>query len=467
VNADGIAAARLLGEQHVARRGGGNVGAQLGDGGSAVVFKWEQGDLVRALKVYDPKFLNSDGAPAERHRLELQRRLIGRHCDSMVDTLAVEEDLGTCFLTMEFFPGDELKKVVGKVPDEAVASLAGQLVEAVRFLERFGLVHRDIKPENILVSSDFSQLKLLDLGVVREISAEEERVDATDQGQRRPFIATAQYSSPEYLFRLEAPSPELWKALTLYQIGGVLHALVCKRCLFEKSVAADNKYALAMAVMREAPNFEGASADVAEWAALAARCLTKDSALRLQIVDWPDFEMKEESARDKLKRTLQARAATADRAIVDETRIHAMRRNRADRVGSVVQELRQKLLAEYAPQLRVTELPRHEGRAGVFLTLADEQLGVQLAIEFGWESGVRENFAAVRLAAKATSAHEDAAFSGERRAIGEIDAEGLGKGPLLESLVDATSEILFKHSALVATGSVAEGADLVALTWTK
>jgi hypothetical protein len=421
---------------------------------------------VRALKVYDAKFLNSEGAPAERHRLDLQRRLIGHHCDSMVDTLAVEEELGTCFLTMEFFPGEELKKVIGKVPDAAVASLAGQMVEAVRFLESYGLVHRDIKPENILVSADFKQLKLLDLGVVREISNEEERVDATDQGQRRPFIATAQYSSPEYLFRLQSPSPELWKALTLYQVGGVLHDLVCKRSLFETSVAADNKYALAMAVMREAPNFAGASADVAEWAALAARCLTKDSALRLQIVDWPDFEMKAESARDKLKRALIARAATSDRAIVDETRIHALRRNRARRVANIVQELRKKLLAAYAQQLRVTELPGHEGRANVFLNLADEQLGVQVAIEFSWELGVRENFAAVRLAAKATPAHGDGALSGERRAIGEVDVEGAGEGPLLESIVNATSEILFKHSSLAATGNVVEGADLVSLTWT-
>lgn len=467
MKADDIKGARVLGEQYVARRGGGTLGAQLGDGGSAVVFKWEQGDVVRALKVYDPKFLASESAPAERHRLQLQARLIGQHCPSMIDTLAVEEDLGTCFLTMEFFAGDELKKVLGKVPDAAVPSLVHQLVEAVRFLERFGLVHRDIKPENILVSADFSQLKLLDLGVVREISAEEERVDATDQGPRRPFIATAQYSSPEYLFRLEAPSADLWKALTLYQVGGVLHDLVCKRPLFEKSVAADNKYALAMAVMREAPSFDGISADVAEWAALAARCLTKDSALRLQVVDWPDFEMKQESPRDQLKRALMARAATTDRAIVDETRVHALRRNRENRVVSIVQDLRQTLVKEYSPHIRVTELPIHEGRAGVFLSLADEPLGVELAIEFGWESGVRENFAAVRLAAIATRDHGGAELSGERRVIGEIDLEGVGQGVLLESLVNTTSEILVKHGALAATGNVSESADLVALTWMK
>lgn len=467
MKADDIAQARSLAEQYVARRGGGDVSTQLGDGGSAVVFKWEQPGLVRALKVYDPKFLNSEGALAERHRLELQRKLIGQHCDSLIDTLAVEEDLETCFLTMEFFAGSELKKVIGKVPDTAVASLAWQLVQSVLFLESFELVHRDIKPENILVSADFSQLKLLDLGVVREISAEEDRIDATDQGERKPFIATAQYSSPEYLFRLLAPSADLWKALTLYQVGGVLHDLVCKRPLFEKSVAADNKYALAMAVMREAPSFEGASADVAEWSALAARCLTKDSGLRLQIVDWSDFEVKTESARDKLKRALTARAATADRAINDETRIHALRRNRSDRVSNLVDELRKQFLVEYSPQVRVTDLPRDEGRAGLFLTLADAQLGVQLAIEFAWESGVRENFAVVRLAAKATLEHEIPAFSGERHPIGEIDIEGTAERPLLESLVNAASEVLVKHGALVDIGGIAAGADLIALTWMK
>ena len=342
------------------------------------MFLWKRPSKVCALKVYDPKFLASEAAPAERYRLNLQRRLINKHCPSLIDTLAVDEELGTCFVTMDFFDGVELKKVIGKVPDVAVAQLIRQLVDAVLFLQGMGLVHRDIKPENILVSPDFSQLRLIDLGVVREISDDEDRVDGTDHGEKRPFIATAQYSSPEYLFRLEPPSDDLWKALTIYQVGGVLHDLVCKKPLFEKAVAADNKYALAMAVLREAPDFSSASTNISRWASLAAHCLSKDSALRLQIVDWTDFEERVESAKEKLKRVLTARAASADHADLSENQAHSLHNARIKRLEEVMEGLHNQLISDFSPQLRVSRLGANESRACLLLKLSDVDMRLKL-----------------------------------------------------------------------------------------
>lgn len=462
---DDIENCRQLAEDFVTLQGGGSVGEMLGDGGSAVVFPWDKEDRVYALKVYDPKFFTAERDSAERHRLELQRRLIGQSCPSIVDTLAIDEQLTTCFVTMEFFSGIELKKVIGKVPDTAVGPLIRQLVEAVLFLEKFNLVHRDIKPENILVSSDFTQLKLLDLGVVREISGAEDRVDGTDHGEKRPFIATAQYSSPEYLFRLEPPSKALWKALTLYQVGGVLHDLVCKKPLFDRAVAADNKYALAMAVMREVPDFAGASVDVSSWTSLAARCLTKDSGLRLQLVDWPDFVAHSESAREKLKKAIATRAISLHQAELNEAQIHNLRSSRKEQMNKLVGELRNQLISEFSPDLRVSELEKSESRACLFLKIMDVELGVKLAIECSWDTGVRERFATVRLAAKAALKHEQIELSGARRAIGEIEVSGVAHAELLDSLMEDISNILIKHGELSETSGISDDADLVVITW--
>jgi len=465
VKADDIEVCQTLAEEFIATQGGGRIVTTLGDGGSAVVFKWEQQGVLRALKVYDPKFLASDAAPAERNRLDLQRRLVNHHCPSMVDTLAVDEHLGTCFVTMEFFDGVELKKVIGQVPDDAVEALITQLVAAVQFLENFGLVHRDIKPENILVSADFTQLRLLDLGVVREISGDEDRIDGTDHGDRRPFIATAQYSSPEYLFRLEAPSPALWKALTIYQVGGVLHDLVCKRPLFDKAVAADNKYALAMSVMRERPDFLGASAKLSNWAALSARCLAKDSDLRLRTVDWPDFVARAQSPMEKLKRALAARAASAARAELNETQAEVLHQARERRLVNVVDELCNQLINDFSPHLRVSYLCSDASRLCRLLRLTDVRLPVHLEIECSWESGLREKFGAVRLAARAAQEEESNRNEGAWRPIGEVHVDGTGQDQLFHMLVETVSDLLVKYVDLMETGGVADGADLVTLTW--
>lgn len=463
-----VDACRALATKYVSARGGGEVGATLGNGGSAAVFRWDTGSITKALKVYDPKFLSGPAAPAERFRLGLQRRFIGNHCPSLIDTLAVEEEHGTCFVEMEFFPGKELKRVLADVPDDAIAPLIGQLVAAVQFLDSLGIVHRDIKPENILVSADFREMKLLDLGIIREITEGEDRPDGTDHDERRPFIATAQYSSPEYLFRLEAPSPSLWKALSIYQVGGVLHDLVCRRPLFERAVAADNKYALAMAVMQEQPDFAGVPAHLSAWAALAARCLAKDSRVRLQSVDWGDFTVATESPADRLRRALSGRAARAVQAEEVLAQAVTLGRQRAAALNDLVNGVRRQLLTDFSPQLRIALQGVDEHRGILRLTLDACALEVLVALECRWEEGIREAIGTVSLAAMAVHQQGEGlppdTFSGARRFVGELSI-GATSTPLLTSVIEAVSQLTVKHAEMVDAAIATAGLDLVAMCW--
>jgi hypothetical protein len=463
-----VEACRALAAKYVVTRGGGEVGACLGDGGSAAVYRWDTGAATKALKVYDPKFLNGPAAAAERFRLGLQRRLIGKHCPSLIATLAVDEEHGTCFVEMEFYPGKELKKVLADVPDDAIASLIGQLVTAVQFLDSLGIVHRDIKPENILVSADFKEMKLLDLGIIRETTEVEDRPDGTDHGQRRPFIATAQYSSPEYLFRLEAPSPLLWKALSIYQVGGVLHDLVCRRPLFERAVAADNKYALAMAVMKEQPDFPGVPAHLSAWAALAARCLTKDSRVRLRAVDWSDFSVATESPADRLRRALSGRAARAVQAEEVLAQAVTLGRQRAAALNDLVNCVSRQLLADFSPQLRIAMQAGDEHRSVLRLALDACPLEVLVALECRWQEGIREATGTVSLAAMAVQQQAEGSppdnFSGARRFVGELSVAATS-APLSTGVVEAVSQLTVKHAELVDAAMATAGLDLIAMCW--
>lgn len=458
---------RSLATKYVSARGGGEVGTTLGDGGSAAVFRWDTGSATKALKVYDPKFLKGSTSSAERFRLGLQCRLIGNHCQSLINTLAVEEEHGTCFVEMEFFSGKELKRVLADVPDDAIAPLIRQLVAAVQFLDSLGIVHRDIKPENILVSADFKEMKLLDLGIIREVTEVEDRPDGTDHGQRRPFIATAQYSSPEYLFRLEAPSPLLWKALSIYQVGGVLHDLVCRRPLFERAVAADNKYALAMAVMKEPPDFAGVPVHLSSWAALAARCLAKDSRVRLKSVDWGDFCVATESTADRLRRTLSGRAARAVQAEEVLAEAVTLGRQRAAALTELVNGVRLQLLADFSPQLRIALPAGDEHRTILRLTLDACALDVLVALECRWDEGIRKETGTVSLAAMAVHQQGEGpqeAFSGTRRFVGELFV-GAASTPLSTSVIETVSQVTVKHAELVDATIATAGLDLINMCW--
>jgi serine/threonine protein kinase len=262
-------------------------------GGSAAIFEARQNGQACAIKVYSPSLFAGRAGEAELRRLRLQRDLIGHDCANLVAVSSVEEALGTAFVVMEFIPWPTLKDALAEFPDNAIVPVIRQLVSAVRFLDAKGIVHRDIKPENIHVAPDFTQIKLIDLGVARELQrADEEAGDATDQGATRRFIATAQYSSPEYLFRLDAPSPKLWKGLSIYQVGAVLHDLITKRPLFQQYVDTGNRWLLTRAVLQETPSLVGSNPfHLASLKALAQRCLVKDLELRLTLVDWSDFEL--------------------------------------------------------------------------------------------------------------------------------------------------------------------------------
>jgi eukaryotic-like serine/threonine-protein kinase len=304
-----------LAEAYASTRGG-QLDKVLGAGGSAAVFLLWTGARATALKVYDPAFFDEQNGPAELRRVELQRALMGHDCPNLVGIESVVTDHGTSFVEMEFVDWPTLKGVLSQVPDDRIASLMSQLVVAIAFLDSKGIVHRDIKPENILVSPHFHDLKLIDLGVARETHEHEEAVDATDHSGRRPFIATAQYSSPEYLFRLQAPSAHLWKSLTIYQLGGVLHDMVMKKPMFHAAVATGNKFNVAAAVLREVPSLQGVASRLLPLATLASHCLVKDPQLRLRLLSYDCFATTATSSAEQLRDRV-ARASKAKRAASD------------------------------------------------------------------------------------------------------------------------------------------------------
>ncbi|HBN8511128.1 TPA: serine/threonine protein kinase [Pseudomonas aeruginosa] len=369
----------------------------LNAGGSAAVYKVETPYGVRAYKVFDPKFVNDDDNSKEKQRLELQKRLINHGCEQLVQTYSIEMAEGTAFVEMEFVAWPQLKKILKDVPDESVIPLIKQLTQAVRFLEDLNIVHRDIKPENIHVSPDWTCLKLLDLGVVREFDPGPDAAE-TDQGNLRPFLATAQYSSPEYLFRLDEPSAALWHALNFYQVGAVLHDLVMKESIFQSEIEAGNRWLVAKAVLTQMPSFtDGNPARLAHLKALARKCLTKDISTRLNIVDWSAFDLLDSNETLlTLRRRLESRRALGD----DE----ATRRLRFDREqfrDVLIAKVREQLISTCQTDLPIRFYSAAPGERESSDFLLTPAIGVVIGIRLmmDWQTGVYLKTANIKMSA--------------------------------------------------------------------
>jgi serine/threonine protein kinase len=271
--------------ERLCSRNGWGTPRYIDNGASAAVYCIEANGKAEALKIYDPEFFKGANALIETKRIELQQQLIGHGCSHLVDVKEAGEIVEdrTWYLRMEFSPWDSLEKKLAYVPAEKVHALIKQLVLAVKFLEGRGLVHRDIKPANIVVSDDFNDLKLLDFGVLRRIAFDE---GSGTEGHR--FIATAQYSPPEFLSRYEEPGEEGFAAINVYQVGAVLHDLITKTPLFAEQKATQNKFILFKAVTEKRPRVMGDSVSP-RLIALCGAALDKDPISRAKSVTLDDF----------------------------------------------------------------------------------------------------------------------------------------------------------------------------------
>lgn len=356
---------------------------ELGSGGSASVYLLENDKKLTALKVYDPTFLDEKNGPSERRRIDLQRKLIGHDCPTIIGIVNILLEDGTCFIEMEYVDWKNLKEVIPDTPSDQVENLFCQLSSSVQFLDNLGLVHRDIKPENIMVDAEFKNLKLIDFGVIRETGNEEDPIDGTDHGLRRPFIASAQYSSPEYLFRLKEPSVEMWRALTIYQLGGVLHDLIVKKPLFFDIVQSENKFTLAMAVLTEVPKFTNTPIVLKSWAIVASNCLVKDPDLRLALVSLADMVPSSGHGAERLKQFTNQKKALRSAKDARDHQDAQIKHTRSNTLRNLQNAVRQKLISTVDKAYGIT-IDIQEDITIKFEFEMDHAIKLQVTCHFEW-----------------------------------------------------------------------------------
>ncbi|WP_279387438.1 serine/threonine-protein kinase [Rubrobacter taiwanensis] len=166
----------------------------LGEGGMASVYKAEDTVLGRtvAIKVLHPRYA-SDEAFRRRFKQEA-RAMASLDHENIVKVYDISQDDGTPFIVAEYVEGRDvgaLLKTNGRFNERFTRRIAIQLLRALAYAHRRGVIHRDIKPSNILITQD-GTVKVADFGIARLVEDE-------DVGRPGEIIGSARYMSPEQL----------------------------------------------------------------------------------------------------------------------------------------------------------------------------------------------------------------------------------------------------------------------------
>jgi eukaryotic-like serine/threonine-protein kinase len=167
---------------------------ELGKGAMGVVYEGFDPAIERivALKTIRADQLGGEDAPEILARFRREAQAAGRLTHPhIVAVYELGEDGATTFIAMEFVKGRSLKEYLEqrtRFTTPQLARIMTELLAALDYSHRHGVVHRDIKPANVMILED-GTVKVADFGIAR--------VESSNLTQTGTILGTPSYMSPE------------------------------------------------------------------------------------------------------------------------------------------------------------------------------------------------------------------------------------------------------------------------------
>ncbi len=201
----------------------------LGAGGMGEVYKARHVHLgaFRCIKIIKSGLMADD---LYRQRFLREARLATQihHPNlAVVHDFSILGD-GTSYMVTEFIDGTTVRQweaANGRFPLALAIEVALQVLSGLDHIHRRGLLHRDISADNVMLAFDSDDrlvVKIIDLGVAKDVSSTANPADTTQAGL---FMGNPKYMSPEQLGELEE-GESLDGRTDLYSLGVVLYEMI-------------------------------------------------------------------------------------------------------------------------------------------------------------------------------------------------------------------------------------------------
>jgi serine/threonine-protein kinase len=219
---------------------------KLGEGGMGKVYRARRqtdGAIV-ALKVVRPHLL---AHPLIRRRYEREvAAALSLNHPNIVQVYEAGQHEGRHYLVMEFIDGIDLSRLGKEYRPLAIPEACEYIRQSALGLHHAherGFVHRDIKPSNIIVAGErhlpqaveAAVAKILDMGLVRAIGADEEGVEPLELTREGVVVGTPDYMAPEQAKN----SRRVDIRADVYSLGCTLYFLLAGRPPFAEGTAIE------------------------------------------------------------------------------------------------------------------------------------------------------------------------------------------------------------------------------------
>ncbi len=201
----------------------------LGQGGMATVYLATHNTLGHkvAIKVLDKQFAYNQNIKA-RFIEEAKKLVRLDHPNVVKVTDFISENEHVAYV-MEYINGKSLRELLNakRLTDVEIENYLNQMVLALNYIHKEGIVHRDIKPSNFIIATN-GTLKLVDFGISKSIDASS--VDHTSTSTNLS-MGTLLYMSPEQI----KSTKDVTYLSDIYSLGVVLWEMAMGKVPYNSS----------------------------------------------------------------------------------------------------------------------------------------------------------------------------------------------------------------------------------------